>query len=409
LKVVGVISIKGGTGKTLCSINLAYFLKKITGKNVGIIDADIDSSNFAEFVKVNEHIDVDDTTKQFNLLNWNGIKVWSMSLLAEKWRPITMTADKYVQMLSDAINYSNWGNIDYMVVDLPSGAMDSFRGVVYIFAEQLVGNVIVVQPAFEDNIRRVFNLHRINEIPVIGVIENMAYFVCPYHKKPKVFNIFGKSNVENIAKEYNYTYLGKLPLLGDLHERIDKNGNPILEEYSEPFEKAVDIITKIPEEKIGIIKKVKKKIKVLGKKTIDKVIAYAIKTMYSEIQLPDLPYDERAVLDLVIVDDTRSSVITRWHLMVKDKKLRVVKNPKKVDFEVETTFRTLARIFLGKKKTRDGKIIPYDAYDAWLNLDLEIYGASSVPRAVRLIRKVLFNKDISQKVATKFKFLEKYI
>jgi len=280
---------------------------------------------------------------------------------------------------------------------------------VYIFAEQLIGNVIVVQPAFEDNIRRVLNLHKVNEIPVIGVIENMAYFVCPYHKTPKVFNIFGKSNVEQIVKEYEYNYLGKLPLVGDLHERIEKNNNPILEEYAEPFEKAVDIIVNTPEEKIGIVKKVAAPIKSLGKRTIDKVIAFAIKTMYSEISLPDIPYDEKAVLDLVIVDDTRRNVITRWHLMIKNRKLRIVKNPKKVDFEIETTFKTLARIFLGKKRTRDGSIMKYDAYDAWLNLDVEIYGASSTPRAIRLIRKVLFNKEVNKKVAEKFKFLEKYI
>lgn len=409
MKAIGVISVKGGTGKTLISVNLAHFLKQITKKSVGIIDADIDSSNFAEFVKVNNHIDIDDATKQFNLFDWDGIKVWSMSLLAEKWRPVSMTADKYVQILNDAVNYSNWGNTDYMVVDLPSGAMDSFRGAVYIFAEQLVGNVIVVQPAFEDNIRRVLNLHKVNEIPVIGVVENMAYFVCPYHKQPKVFNIFGKSKVEEIVKEYGYTYLGKIPIVADLHEKIEKNNNPILDEYAEPFEKAVDIIVNTPEEKIGIVKKLTAPIKSFGKKTIDKIIAFAVKTMYSEISLPNIPYDERAVLDLVIVNDTREKVITRWHLMIKEGKLRIVKNPKKVDFEIETTFKTLARIFLGKKRARDGNIIPYDIVDSWFNLDLEIYGTSATPRAIRLIRKIFGNKALSKVMTEKFGFLERYI
>jgi len=367
------------------------------------------SSNFAEFVKVENGIEIDDVTKHFNLVTWNGIKVWSVSLLTEKWRPISMTADKYVQMLSDAVNYSNWGNLDYMVIDLPSGAMDSFRGAVFLFAEDLVGNVIVVQPAFEDNIRRVLNLHRVNEIPVIGVIENMAYFVCPYHKTPKVFHLFGESKVEDIVKEYGYTYLGKLPLIGDLHERINKRGHPILDDYAEPFIKACEIIESIPQEKVGIIAKIKEKAKAVTKNLVDKVITYALTVMYKEIPLPDIPYDENVVLDLVIVDDTRTKVISRWHLMIKDKKLRVVKKPKHVDFEIETTFKTLARIFMGKKKTKDGKIMEYSIWDAWFNMDLEVYGSSAAPRAVRIIKKVLFSEQLTKKVSEKFKFLEKYI
>jgi len=367
------------------------------------------SSNFAEFVRTDQKIEVDEETKRFKLFNWDGIKVWSMSLVTEKWRPITMTADKYVQILTDAVNYSDWGNVDYMVVDLPSGAMDSFRGAVFLFAENLVGNVVVVQPAFEDNIRRVLNLHKVNEIPVIGVIENMAYFVCPYHKKPKIFNIFGSNNVEEIVKEYGYTYLGKLPLIPDLQERVRKNGHPILDDYSEPFEKAVDIIESIPQEKVGILTKFKRKLGEIKKNMVDKVIAYALRTLYTEIELPDLRYDENMVLDLVILNDPRTKVISRWHLIMKDKKIRVVKNPKRVDFEVHTTFRTLARIFLRKKRTKEGMIVPYDAYDAWLNLDVEIYGPSSTPRAIRIIKNVLFNEYVSKAVAEKFKFLERYI
>jgi len=406
MKVVGVCSVKGGTGKTLMAINLAHFLSK-RGKT-GLIDCDIDSSNFAEFVRIDRQVEVDEETKLFRPVDWDGVKVWSTSLAMERWRPISMTGDKYAQILNDVVHFSEWGDLDYMVLDLPAGAMDTWRAAIYIFAEEFVGDVVVIQPAFEDNARRVLRLHEVNEVPVIGLIENMSYFVCPHHKKPKVYKIFGEGIGEKLASEYGVEFLGSIPLIGDLQQRIE-NGNPILEEYSEVFEKACDIIEKIPPEKVGIIRRVGEKLKGVTKQFVDRILASLVTTAYREVELPPGVYDESSTVDLVILDDTRTKVITRWHLGLRENKLRFIKNPKKVDYEIHTTFRTLARVLMGKKKTRFGTVIPYDVYDAYNNMDIEVYGTGATPRALRLMRKVLFNPEVLEVVRKKHPILEKFI
>jgi len=408
VKVVGVCSVKGGTGKTLCSINLAYYLQKISNKPVGLIDSDIDSSNFGEFVSNAPPVEVTED-KKFKLSEWNGIKVWSMSLLTEKWRPISLTGDRYAAILNDVVHYSNWDDVEYLVVDLPAGAMDTFRGMVYIFAEELVGDVIVIQPAFEDNARRAIKLHEVNDIPIVGLIENMSYFICPYHKQPKEFHIFGDSIGEKLAEEFGIDFFGKIPLLPDLQERI-KKGNPVLEDYGEVFERAAKKVIETPMEKVGIVKKLKRKLVKVTRDTVIKILAYMFRKINEEMEIPHYErYQEGRTLKLYILNDTRTKALANWTLRLKGDKLVFVKNPKKVDFRVDTTFRTLARILLGKRKTRDGRVIPYDVLDAWLNQDLEIYGQWATQRAFDLVKNVFFDENVRRAVSEKFKFLEKYI
>ena len=95
MKTIGVVSIKGGVGKTLVAINLANALKQYG--TVGLIDADIDNSNFATFTKANIRVEVDEK-KQLKPANWDGIKVFSMSLLVGN-RAVSMTEDRYLSLI----------------------------------------------------------------------------------------------------------------------------------------------------------------------------------------------------------------------------------------------------------------------------------------------------------------------
>jgi Mrp family chromosome partitioning ATPase len=408
LKVVGVYSGKGGTGKSLVSVNLAYHLKEISRGRVGLLDADVDSSNLASFIgRIGEIRVADD--KKFELLDWNGIKVWSLSFVTDPERPVSLTGDKYAEILNDVVHHSKWGDLDYLVIDLPSGSADSWRSMVYVFAENLVGDVVVVQPAFPHNARRALNLHVVNDVPVVGIIENMSYFVCPEHQEPKKYYPFGRGMAKELAEEYGVPFLGEIPIIPDLQERLQK-GNPIIE-YKEPFEAAAKIIIETPREKVGIIKKVKEKVAEVTRDYAVKVLAFMVTKIGKEVPIPRkfIP-DEDKVCDLVVTDDARTKVLTRWHLRMKsDGRIVFVKNPPRVDFEVELPFRTLARVVMGRKRLKSGKIIPYDAETAWFNGELEIYGEGATPRAFSLIKEVLLNEEVLEAARKQFGFLEKFI
>jgi len=406
-RVIGVCSVKGGVGKTLIAVNLAHHFGKV-GKT-GLLDADIDSSNEAEFLGNIGKVDVT-RDKQFILPTWNGIKVWSMSLLVEKWRPISMTGDNYAKILNDVVHFSDWGNLDYLIVDLPAGAADSLRGSITIFAERLAGNVIVIQPAFPDNARRVLNLHVVNDIPIIGLIENMSFLRCDCGEE---YHIFGESIGENLAKEFNTTFLGKIPLIPVLHKKLLKQ-EPIIEPV-EPFKKTVEIVLNLPEEKIGIIGKIKEKAVEASRNLVEDVVATVIGKIYQgEINIPELNrFIHGLTLDFRILDGKREKNLIRWFLAVRDGKLIRILNPKKVDFICETTFRTLARVFIGRKKLKNGKTIPFDAYDAWFNEEIEIVdltGVGSTNRAVDLIKTIFLNREVMDIIRQKFgSTLEKFI
>lgn len=396
-------------GKSLCAVNLAYHLKEITGRSIGLIDADVDSSNLAEFIGPIGTIEVT-PDKRFKLLEWNGIKVWSMSLVTEKWRPISLTGDKYAAILNDVVHYSDL-DVDYLVIDFPAGAMDVFRGAIYIFAESFIGDVVVIQPAFIDNARRVLKLHQVNEVPVIGLIENMSYLLCS--KCGETYHVFGESIGGSLAKEFGMEFLGSIPLIPDLHERLVK-GDPVLKgDHSAPFKRAAEIIKDLPEEKVGLVKRIKEVVVDLVKPEVERIFAFIISTVNKEIGLPpDAKFDEKSTVDLVVLDSKRRKVITRWHLGVRDRKLCYIKSPTRVDFELETTFRTLARVIMGKRKTREGKIIDYDGWDAWLNNDFEIVarqGGAVTQRSVSVLRDVFFNPKVMSMARERFKSLEKYI
>jgi hypothetical protein len=255
----------------------------------------------------------------------------------------------------------------------------------------------------------VLNLHVKNDVPVVGLIENMAYFVCPEHEKPKVYHIFGEGLGAKIAEEYKVPFLGEIPIIPDLQERI-KAGKPILEEHADVFKKAVDIIVNTPVEKIGLLRRVKEKVAEVTRDTVVKILGFMISQIGASIKIPeDFHYEEDVVCDFVILSNDWTEVLCRLHLKPKDGRLVYVTNPRKVDYEVHMPFKTLARIVMGVKKTRDGQLIPYDAMDAYFNNELEVYGEGSTARVVDLVRNTLLREDVMSEARKRFPFLKKYV
>ena len=410
MKVVTVSSVKGGTGKTLVAINLAYYLKQISGKEVALVDLDIDSPNFAEFAGIKDgRIEVDKKTKKFIPFAWNSIKVFSMSLVAEEDKPISMYGMTHQQIFYDIVRNTQWGHIDYMVADMPAGAGDMWKTIIEVLRTELVGGVVVTIPSTKLDARRVVKLHLINDIPVLGLIENMAYFEVP-DSDQKIY-IFGEPFGHKLCEEFGIDYLGQIPLSVEISKGV-LSGNPVLpEKYADPIKRAVEKVMTAP--KISLTHQIKEAITDKVKDWFERLIASFVIEANKTVNIPMLQkkYDlqERKVFDLVITDEKMQKVISRTHFKVEDGKLKVVRNPKKVDFEMVTSFKTLARVFAGKKKLRDGRVIPFDLVDAWLNNEILIYGDGVVPRGLYFVRYLL-NENVIARLKDKYgKILEKFI
>ena len=221
--IVLVASGKGGVGKSTVAVNLACALAR-SGCRVGLLDADIYGPSIPTMFNLHDEVSSMDG-KTIEPHEFHGIKVMSMGFLippsrAMIWRG-PMLHSAVVQFLRDV----NWGELDYLVVDLPPGTGD----VQLTFAQQLkvTGAVVVSTPqevALADVVRAKAMFDSV-QIPVLGLVENMAYFLCDGCDK-KHF-IFDRDGVKKAAEQFDMTMLGELPLEPGIREGGD-SGLPVV-------------------------------------------------------------------------------------------------------------------------------------------------------------------------------------
>jgi len=377
-KAVLVVSHKGGTGKTLIAVNLALRLKE-KGKRVGLIDSDIDSPNIPEFLPVEGELSVTGE-KRLRPVDVDGMEVYSMALFA-KDRAISMRGSEYAEILKDVVEHGEWA-AEYFVVDLPAGAADTFKRIVSVFGDSLLGSVVVSQPAHVADTERVLKLHRSLGIPVIGLIENMSYFQCECKARHAVF---GESTVDDIAERYGVDVLGKIPLSMEVRKRVER-GNPLLiRRMGEPIRRAVDKILTLEPKRPGFLAAVREKLATLREKIVG-VLANIVIVANREIDIPGLQdkYGFRGgrVIRLNAMDAAMEKVVVRADFRVQDGKLVLVKKPRKVDAEIDVRPKALRWAYEGVKKLPDGTEIPYDFRSAWLEGDVEVYGTGDTVRAL---------------------------
>lgn len=404
-KTVIVGSVKGGTGKSLVSCSLAWYLNA-QDINVGLIDADIESSNFREMAQIDGSVEVDEE-KRFVPYDWEGIEVFSMSLLQEE-KAVSMSGEAHRRILDDIVHNTTWNSPDVFVVDLPSGASDVFLKTVDMFGDQLGGGIIVLQPMNKQDAVRMVNLHKSNGVPVLGLIENMSYFKVPHGKKR--YRPFGDPIAEQLAEKHDVPYLGEIPLSIKIRKRIE-NGTPIIpNKYSEAIQNAVKQVKQA--KTVSIFEKVRKKIKGSVKRQAEKILKDVIMSSNKLVDILKLQktygFTDRKPFDIVVEDEKREEVLSRTHLKVKNGTLMVMPEDVEPTFEACFDFPTLARIVVGKKKTRTDTI-QYDAYDAWVQDDLEVYGSGSTPRFVKLFDNIL-SGEVMDEIKSKYKkILSKFI
>jgi ATP-binding protein involved in chromosome partitioning len=243
--IIAIASGKGGVGKSTITANLAGGLAK-AGYKVGIVDADIYGPSMPTmFDVVGERpasIDVDGETKMTPVISY-GISIMSIGFFTEQddavvWRG-PMASKALTQMFTD----THWGELDYLLIDLPPGTGDIHLSLVQNIP--LDGAIIVSTPqevALSDA-RKGVNMFQLDtiKVPVLGLIENMAWFT-PEELPEYKYYIFGRDGVKNLAKGMNQRFLGHIPLVQSVRESGDIGRPAVLQQntiVSEAFDELV--------------------------------------------------------------------------------------------------------------------------------------------------------------------------
>jgi Mrp family chromosome partitioning ATPase len=225
-KVIGVVSGKGGVGKSFVTSYLSVLLNR-KGYHTAVLDADVTGPSIPKAFGIHGRTEAN----EMGLLpaeTKTGVKIMSINLLLDSedtpviWRgPIIAGTVK--QFWSDVV----WGDVDYMLVDMPPGTGDvpltvfqslPLDGILILASPQELVSMIVAKAV---------NMAKAMEIPVLGVIENYAYVECP--DCGKKIKVFGESHVEETAKKYGIQFLGQLPLTPVISQAIDKEAVEDLE------------------------------------------------------------------------------------------------------------------------------------------------------------------------------------
>jgi ATP-binding protein involved in chromosome partitioning len=226
--IIAVSSGKGGVGKTTVSVNLAVALSK-QGATVGLLDADIYGPNVPMMMGVNRQPEaVGD--KIVPLENY-GVKLMSLGLIAGDHTPIIWRGPIVGKIIQQFMIDVLWGALDFLVVDLPPGTGDAQLTLAQTVP--ISGAVIVTTPqnvALEDVHRSIEMFHKVN-VPILGVVENMSYFLCPCcgDRTP----LFGANGGKHIADAFDLPLLGQIPIQPDIRESGDQ-GQPIALGTGEP-------------------------------------------------------------------------------------------------------------------------------------------------------------------------------
>ncbi len=218
-KVIAVVSGKGGVGKSLVTSQLATLTQK-KGYKVGVLDADITGPTMARAFGISEHLGacedgiIPQETPQ-------GIKVVSTNMvLPDETTPVLWRGSIISNLIRQFFSEVLWGELDYLFIDMPPGTGD----VALTVYQSLPVDGIVIVTAPQDLVSMIvgkaINMADMMEVPVLGIVENMAYFKCPdcgsEHK------VFGPSDIQALAAEYNIGLTVSLPLDSGFAERMDK-------------------------------------------------------------------------------------------------------------------------------------------------------------------------------------------
>lgn len=246
-----VLSGKGGVGKSFVTASLAFALAN-KGKKVGVLDADIHGPSIPKMMGVHGYTLM--ATPDGQILPATaplGVKVVSIGLmLPDDYTPVIWRGPIKTSAIRELLAYTAWGELDYLLIDLPPGTGDEQLTIVQLIPN-ITGAIIVTIPS---DVSRIVVLKAISfakklNLPIIGIIENMSYFQCPDGSKHR---IFGEGVGKRIAEETNVRFLGEIPI-DPLISRANDSGEPFFIKY--PKSLAAKAFIEIADKIISIIEK----------------------------------------------------------------------------------------------------------------------------------------------------------
>lgn len=209
---LAISSGKGGVGKSTAAVNLAAALS-LQGAKVGLLDADVYGPNIPQMLGLGQaEVKVTDTPtgQRFLPLAAHGIKLMSVGLLAEPDHPLAWRGPVLHKIITQFIQEVEWGDLDYLLIDLPPGTGDA--QITIVQESPICGVILVTTPqqiAVAD-VRRSIHMFRRVGIPVLGIIENMSYLLCGHCGEPTP--IFGSRGGQQLSDELQAPLLGQVPI-----------------------------------------------------------------------------------------------------------------------------------------------------------------------------------------------------
>ena len=238
-KVIGVVSGKGGVGKSLVTSLLASAFQT-SGKQTAILDADVTGPSIPKAFGVKQGIE----QSAMGLIpaeSKTGIRVMSVNLLLEKEdAPVVWRGPVISGIIQQFWNEVAWGDVDYMFVDMPPGTGDV---PLTVFQNLPVDGIVVVttpQDLVTMIVKKAYNMANLMNVPIIGLVENMSYFECPDCGKKHA--IFGESKIEEVSAELGLPVLARLPINTKTANLVDKGAVELAGE--DDIKSAVEAIEK---------------------------------------------------------------------------------------------------------------------------------------------------------------------
>lgn len=225
--IIAVASGKGGVGKSTVAVNLACGLAR-TGAKVGLLDTDIYGPSIPTMMDTHERPNITTSKKLIPMEKYN-VRFLSMGLLVDPDQAMIWRGPMVTSAVKQFMQEVEWGELDYMVLDLPPGTGDIQLTLVQTVP--LTGAIVVSTPqnvALDDARKGVAMFKKVN-VPVLGIVENMAYFV-PEDMPEKKYYIFGKHGARNLAEKIGTNFLGEIPLEQAVRESGDEGKPIVLEE-----------------------------------------------------------------------------------------------------------------------------------------------------------------------------------